>query len=263
MSFGSLLRRYRAHAGWSQERLAAEAEVSTRHLSCLETHKAEPSRSMVLVLGSALDLPLRDRNALLEAAGFTSAYRDEPLDSVGAAELRRAMDLVLAAMEPNGAVAVDHAWNILQQNGAATALLSTFVDVASAPREVLGNVVLAVLHPQGLRPAIVNFDEVAAFTVARARREAARLPHDPRGAAMLARLETIVDLPRLRAERMPAGPFVTVHLRRGGVEARIFSTVATLGSPIDAMAEEVSIETFFPADDATRRLFDSFRGHRA
>ena len=259
MTFGELLRRYRSQRGLSQERLALDAEISTRHLSCLETNKSAPSRTMVLVLGSALDITLRDRNALLEAAGFVAAYRDEPLDAPDAAKLRLAVDLVLKGMDPNGAVAVDHAWTVLQMNAGATSLLGTFMDPSTVPPAVLSNLVVATLHPAGLRPAIVNFDEVAAFTLERSRREIARRPNDPRGPAMLAALEAIPDLPRGRIV-VPAStsPFLTVHLRRGDVEATVFSTLATIGTPIDATAEEIAIETFFPADDATARLVRSF-----
>lgn len=254
-----MLRQYRAQRGYSQERLALEAEISTRHLSCLETNKSAPSRTMVLVLGSALDITLRDRNALLEAAGFVAAYRDEPLDAPDAASLRIAVDLVLRGMDPNGAVAVDHAWNIVKMNAGALRLIGAFVDVAAAPPEVLSNLVVATLHPAGLRPAIVNFAEVAAFTLERSRREAARRPNDPRTPEMLARLEAIPDLPRGRVTAPPStGPFLTVHLRRNGVEASLFSTIATIGTPIDATAEEIAIETFFPANDATAALIRSF-----
>lgn len=134
---------------------------------------------MVLVLGSALDMTLRDRNALLEAAGFTSAYRDEPLD---------------------------------------------------APE--------------------------AAFTMERVRRELTRNPDDRRLRELLARVDAMADVPRGRvATTAAAGPFLSVDLRRGGLEARIFSTIATIGTPIDATAEEIAIETYFPADEATARLF--------
>ncbi len=259
MSFGVTLRGYRTQRGMSQERLAHDAEISPRHLSCLETGKAAPSRTMVLVLGSALDLSLRERNSLLEAAGFVAAYRDEPLDAPEAASLRRAVDLVLQGMEPNGAVAVDRSWNVLQMNGGAARLLALFVDIANAPPAVMQNLVVATLHPAGLRPAIVNFDEVAAFTIERSRREIQRERGDAaRMEKMLASLEAIPDLPAARVGTAAHhGPFLTVHLRRNGIEASIFSTVATIGTPIDATAEEITIETFFPADEATGRLFRS------
>lgn len=241
----------------SQERLAHEAEISTRHLSCLETGRAAPSRTMVLLLGSALDLPLRDRNALLEASGFVAAYRDEPLDAPQSESLRRAVDFVLEAVSPNGAVVVDHAWNLLRMNRTATRLFGLFVDMSAASPDVFRNVVVATLHPLGLRPSIVNFDEVAALTLERGRRELARAPDDPMLRALAEELAKMSGLPAARSVdflRSP-GPFLTLHLKRGDVEARIFTTIATIGTPIDATAEELRIETFFPVDAMTGALF--------
>jgi transcriptional regulator with XRE-family HTH domain len=254
-AFGTLLRRHRTQRGMSQERLAREAEISTRHLSCLETGRAAPSRMMVLVLGSALDVTLRDRNAMLEAAGFIAAYRDEPLDAPEAAALRRAVDLVLQGVEPNGAIAVDRSWNLLQMNGAAGRLMGAFLDIGNAPPEVMKNVLVATLHPLGFRPYIVNFEECAALIMDRAKREAARTPDDPVAAEVRALVEAIPDVPQLRTmTSQPAGPFLTVHMRRNGVEARFFTTISTIGTPIDATAEEIRIETYFPADEATAQL---------
>lgn len=254
-SFGTALRKHRTLRGLSQERLAEEAEISTRHLSCLETGRAKPSRSMVLVLGSALELPLRERNALLEASGFVAAYADAPLDAPEAESLRRAVDLILRGVEPNGAIACDRVWNVLQMNTAAGRLLGAFMDVTEAPTDVLTNALLAVLHPKGLRPAIVNFDETATLMLDRARREGARMKDDPLAAAMAEKIAALSDfaLPN-PATRAPSGPFLTVHLRRGPLEARLFTTIATIGTPMDATAEEIRIETYFPADDATARL---------
>lgn len=257
-TFGALLKRLRTARGLSQERLAADAEVSTRHLSYIETGRARPSRGLVLVLGSALDLTLRERNALLEAAGFLGAYRDEPLDGPEAASLRRAVSLVLAGMEPNGAVACDRAWNVIDMNGGATKLLSTFMDLAHAPPELSKNALLATLHPAGLRPSIINFEEVAAILLERTRREFARSPDDPALAELRAMLDRLGDIPRAGyPAALDRGPFVTVQLRRGDVTASLFTTIASIGTPIDATAEEVRIETYFPADEATSRLIRS------
>jgi transcriptional regulator with XRE-family HTH domain len=242
----------------SQERLAREAEISTRHLSCLETGRAAPSKTMVLVLGSALDLPLRERNTLLEAAGFVAAYKDEPLDAPEAIALKRAVELVLAGMEPNGAVAVDRAWNLLQMNTGAARLLAAFLP-PTAPQEVLGNVLVASLHPDGLRPSIVNFEEVAAITLERARREAARAPNDPLYARVREIVANIPDLPPARTPASASGPFITVHMKRGENEARLFTTIATIGTPMDATAEEIRIETYFPADERTAEFIRSLR----
>jgi transcriptional regulator with XRE-family HTH domain len=252
--FGTLLRRHRSLRGISQERLARDAEISTRHLSCLETGRAAPSKTMVLVIGSALDLPLRDRNALLEAAGFVAAYRDVPLEAPEAASLRRAIDLVLGGIEPNGAVACDRTWNLVQMNRAAARLFAIFADLSTAPPDVMQNLLVATLHPQGLRPSIVNFEEVAALSLDRARRESARFPDDPEIAKVRAAVAKIPDLPAARATTSADGPFITVHLRRGSFEARLFTTIATIGTPIDATAEDIRIETYFPADEATGRL---------
>ncbi|APR76019.1 Hypothetical protein A7982_01366 [Minicystis rosea] len=255
--FGALLRHHRASRGMSQERLAGEAEISTRHLSCLETGRAAPSKTMVLVLGSALDLALRDRNALLEAAGYVAAYRDEPLDAPEAESLRRAVDLVLGAVEPNGAVACDRAWNVVKANRAAARFFALFVDFERLPPEVMENLVVATLHPAGLRPAVVNFEEVAALMLERLRREAARSPDEPRIARVREAVSAIPDLPSRPAPPIERGPFVTLHLRRGSAEARIFTTIASIGTPIDATAEEIHIETYFPADEPTARLVRS------
>lgn len=255
LTFGALLRRHRAGRGMSQERLAREAEISTRHLSCLETGRAQPSRSMVLVLGSALDLTLRDRNGLLEAAGFVAAYREAGLDAPEAAALRQAVDMVLGGMEPNGAVACDRAWNLLKMNQGAARLLASFVDLAAAPPEIAQNLVVSTLHPKGMRPSIVNFDEVASLLLERTRREWARSPDDPEIDRARRMIEALPDLPRPSVPGGPAsGPFLTVHLRRGPLEARLFTTIATIGTAIDATTEELRLETYFPADDATKRL---------
>jgi hypothetical protein len=211
---------------------------------------------MVLLLGSALDLPLRDRNALLEASGFVAAYRDAPLDAPQSESLRRAVELVLEAVSPNGAVVVDHAWNLLRMNRTAKRLFELFVDMDTAPPDLFRNVVVTTLHPLGLRPSIVNFDEVAALTLDRGRRELLRAPDDPLLRQLAEGLANIPGLPTARSVELltSPGPFLTLHLKRGDVEARIFSTIATIGTPIDATAEELRIETFFPVDATTFAL---------
>jgi hypothetical protein len=240
----------------SQERLARDAEISTRHLSCLETGRAAPSQTMVLLVGSALELGLRERNALLEAAGFVAAYRDVPLEAPEADGLRRAIELVLGGIEPNGAVACDRCWNLLRMNRGATRLLAAFVDLAAVPPEIMTNLLVAILHPAGLRNAIVNFDEVASHSLERARREASRFPDAPDVAKVRTALAAIPDLPSARTRgHRESGPFIPVHLRRGDLEARLFTTISTIGTPIDATAEDLRIETYFPADEATARLF--------
>ncbi len=214
---------------------------------------------LVLVLGSALDLGLRERNRLLEAAGFVAAYADPSLEAPEAAALRQAVGLILAAVEPNGAVALDRAGNVLQMNGGAVRLLSAFMDLTAAPPEVLANVLIATLHPKGLRPSIVNFEQTATILLERARRECVRFVDDPAMARVNAMIADIPDLPLQpkTSDGRFEGPFLTVHLRRGDLEARLFTTLSTIGTPMDATAEELRIETYFPADEATARLLRS------
>jgi len=162
-------------------------------------------------------------------------------------------------MEPHGAVVLDRAWNLLRMNAGATRLFGAFCDLAAAPPDVLSNVVLATLHPLGLRPAIVNFDEVAAHILDSGRREGFRNPGDAAMGALRAAIEAIPDLPRPRPTPAGGGPFLPVHLWRGDLEARFFTMITTIGTPIDATAEDIRIETYFPADDATERLSPIWR----
>ncbi|AKU98307.1 transcriptional regulator, XRE family [Labilithrix luteola] len=213
---------------------------------------------MVLLLGAALDLPLRDRNGLLQAAGFVAAFRDVPLEAPEAASLRRAIDLMLEGIEPNGAVACDRAWNILRMNAAASRLFALFTDVENAPPVVMRNALVATLHPAGLRSSIVNFEAVATLLLDRVRRETTRFADDPALLRLRDELAEIPDLPLPSPiSGVADGPFLTVHLRRGDLEARLFTTIATIGTPIDATADDLRIETYFPADEPTQRLVAS------
>ncbi|MFO0650311.1 MAG: helix-turn-helix transcriptional regulator [Polyangiales bacterium] len=254
--FGALLRQQRTTRGYTQERLAFDAEVSTRHLSFLETGRASPSREMVLALGSALELPLRERNDMLLAAGYAPVY---PASSFGADALgpvRRALDHLLAAHDPFGAVVVDRDWNALQINPGAARLFAWALPACDAPPEVFANVLRATLHPGGLRRCLVNFDEVAATVVDRLHRERAR-ELDPARRAHLDRvLEEAGALPA--SGRGPTrDPVLVLHLRRGDESLRVFTTITTLGTPIDVTAQEIHIESYFAADEVTERWFRS------
>lgn len=260
--FGAMLRTHRSASGMSQERLAASAEVSTRHLSYLETGRAAPSRQMVLLLASALELPLRERNALLEAAGFASAYRESALDAGGMRALDDAIARLLDKLEPYPAVVVDRHWNVLRQNRAAARLLPMFVP-PDAPPELSTNLVTAVVDPRGARPYLVNWEEVVRAIVERSRLELAK---DPPGSerrrmidGLLARPEVQACMRNARTEAPPL-PFLPVHVRRDGLEARFFTMLTSVGTPLDVTAEELRIETYFPADDATRALLETLAG---
>lgn len=248
---GKQLRHWRTTRGLSQLALSEMAEVSTRHLSFIETGKSTPSREMVLVLASALDVPLRERNRLLLAAGFAPAYRERAFSAPENAQLRTIVDLVLRTHDPFPAAVLDRRWDLLAANQAAQRLIASIVDpVALGP--AMSNAMHLVFHPSGLRRAIVNWDEVAVATVQRLRREALDDPSPDGIAGLVQTLERYGPLPRADASTTgEPSLLVPVHLRLPDVELRMFTTITTLGTPIEMTAQELRIETYYPADSAS------------
>src|SRR5262245_16977572 len=172
MSFGTLLREWRQLRQMSQLRLAEAAEVSTRHISFIETGRSSPSREMVLVLTSALDLPLRERNAMLGAAGFAAVYKESDLHAPEMSQVSRALSFMLERHEPYGASVVDGNWNFLRVNRGAMAMIGWFVDEAPSP-EVAANAMRMLFHPQGVRRYIANWEELAGAMIERMHRDVA------------------------------------------------------------------------------------------
>jgi transcriptional regulator with XRE-family HTH domain len=242
---GSLLRDWRRRRRLSQLDLALDAGVSARHLSFVETGRSRPSPEMVLHLAEQLEVPLRDRNRLLLAAGYAPVYAERPLQDPEMEPVRRALDFLLAAHDPYPAVVVDRRWNLVAANqslGLLTAL------VAPALLEPPANVLRASLHPDGLAPHIDNLGEWRAHLLERLDRQVA--------------VSGDRDLATLRAELEGyPGPSATHHagdeilvplrLRAGDAELAFFSTIATFGTAMEITAAELSIESFFPADAAT------------
>lgn len=256
-TFGAQLRSWRLARRVSQEQLAARAGVSARHLSFVENGRSQPSREVVLALAGALDVPLRERNTLLAAAGFAAAYRASPLDADELTHLRRAIDHVLAQQEPYGAVVVDGWWNVLRLNRGAQKLLERFPPASAEGLAASRNLVLGAVHPGALRPYLVNWLDVAGHLVARLHREVAARPGDDGLRRLLASVLAQPEMPgewRTPAPGRGAAPFVTVHLRAGALELRLFTMLASIGTPLDVTAEELHIESYFPADDATEAV---------
>lgn len=240
------MRYWRGARKWSQLDLAAEAEISSRHLSFLETGRAQPSRDMVLRLAEVLDVPLRERNPLLAAAGFAPMYRETDLGSPQMAAVRKSIEFLLEHHNPYPAVLVDRHWNLKLQNRAATVALAHFVDVVAPPI----NVMRAMF---GMRPFITNWDEIAPVMIQRLHREALAAG-DARSRALLDEILRMDGIPaEWRVPDLDHEPPVIVPLclRRGELELRLFSAVTTLGTPVDITLQELRLETFFPADDAT------------
>jgi transcriptional regulator with XRE-family HTH domain len=252
--FGVQLRAWRLTRHLSQEELAGRAGVSARHLSFVENGRAQPSRDLVLALAGALEVPLRDRNTLLTAAGFAAAFRASPLDGEVLAHLRRAIDHVLEQQEPFGAVVIDGGWNLLRLNRGAMRLFQQFPIATPAGAEAARNLILGTVHPEALRPYIVNWADVAGHLVARLQREVAARPGDDELSRLLARVLAQPGVPaewRAFAPGRSAAPFIPVHLRSAQLEVRLFTMMTSIGTPLDVTAEELHIETYFPADDAT------------
>ncbi len=246
---GELLRGWRQRRRLSQLDLAVEAEVSTRHLSFVETGRARPSRELVLHLAEQLDVPLRERNALLLAAGYAPLYRETALDRDELAPVRAAIEALLSGHEPFPALVVDRHWTIVSANRPTQAILSTAVAPALLTPPV--NALRVTLHPQGLAPHIVNLAEYRAHLLARLHRQVL-LTADETLAALEAELKGYPGGDGRAAHADPAALFVPLVLRAAaGEQLTFFSTIATFGTALDITPAELSIESFFPADAAT------------
>jgi len=257
IDFGFLLRRWRAVRHLSQLDLALDADVSTRHLSCVETGHAQPSREMVLRLAETLQVPLRERNALLLAAGYAPLYRHTNLDTPEAEAARRAVELLMAQVEPYPVLVVDRYWNTLRMNTGAKRFFALFPDCDSVTPH---NGVRLVFHPQGLRPFVENWESVAARIIQRVHREAAANPFDKTMKCFLDELLGYPDVPS-RWRMLDLGdappPFLTINYRWKECTLRLFSTLTTFGTALDIALQELRIESFFPADEDTRVVLTS------
>ena len=248
---GVLLRQWRVRRRLSQLDLANDAEVSARHLSFLETGRAKPSREMLLRLAEQLEVPLRERNELLLAAGFAPVYGRRGLDHPDMAAVTRALDLVLTAHEPFPAVVVDRSWELVAAN-ASVALLTD--GVAAHLLEPPANVLRLSLHPDGLAPRIRNLPQWRAHVLHRLAREA-HLTGDP---ALAALHRELTALPGGTDRSTPDGIAVPLRLRAGdsvgGEVLSFLSTVTTFGTAVDLTAAELSVEAFLPADERTAEV---------
>jgi len=236
----------------SQLGLALEADISTKHVSFVETGRAKPSREMVLQLAEALQVPLRHRNTLLRAAGFAEVYSDSGLEGSALEAISRSLDLMLDRLNPLPAVLVDRHWNVLRQNRAALCVLGRFVDVAALTPPL--NAIRVAFDPSGLRPWIANWREVGATLIQRLHREALAAFGDETTQKLLEDALAAPDLPGdWRVPRLDAelDVVVPIHLRRDELELKLFSALTTLGTPQDVTLQELRLETFLPVDPAS------------
>jgi transcriptional regulator with XRE-family HTH domain len=260
--FGPMLRTWRRRRGASQLALALQSGVSQRHVSFLESGRARPSREMVVQLSTALDVPLRQRNAMLLAAGFAPAYRETNLAAPELLPVRKAIDHMLRQQEPYPAVVIDRLWNLIQANEAATAF-TVFLFEGPPPAPPPGkppNLLRWLLDPKALRAKISNWEEVARYLVSTTYAEILADGGEPKALAFIEEIMAYPDVPasfrKLRFEERPA-PVLTVDYLVGGKALSVFTTIATLGTPQDITLQEVRIECIFPADDRSDALFKS------
>jgi transcriptional regulator with XRE-family HTH domain len=256
---GDLLREWRQRRRMSQLDLASEAEISTRHLSFLETGRALPSRDMVLHLAEQLEVPLRERNILLVAAGFAPVFAERSLEDPALQAARKAVDLVLAGHQPYPALAVDRHWTMVAAND-AVARLTNGADPSLLQPPV--NVLRLSLHPKGLAPRISNLPEWRAHLLARLHRQI-EVSADPVLAELMRELAAYPVPSRSRSGRPSAEPAfagvaVPVQLATDAGTLSLFSTTTVFGTPLDITLSELALESFYPADaataDALRRL---------
>jgi transcriptional regulator with XRE-family HTH domain len=260
--FGPMLRAWRRRRGASQLALALQSGVSQRHVSFLESGRAKPSREMVVQLSTALDVPLRQRNTMLLAAGFAPVYRESNLGAPELTPVRQAIARMLKQQEPYPAFVIDRLWNLLDANEAAAAF-TLFLYEGPPPVPPPGkppNLLRSLLDPRELRSKVANWEEVARYLVSTTYAEILAAGGEPKALAFIEEIMAYPDVPasfrKLRFEDRPP-PVLTVDYIVGGKSLSVFTTIATLGTPQDITLQEVRIECFFPADERSDALFRS------
>lgn len=254
-AFGGLLRHWRSTRHLSQLALATEAGISTRHLSFLETGRAQPSREMVQLLAGMLDVPLGERNALLVSAGYAPIYGHRPLGAPELEPVRRALEFILRQQEPYPALVLDGQWNVVMRNEASRRIFELF----RGPLNTV-NVMRTVFDPGMLRPFVVNWEEVAECLMHSLHREVAATSNE----AVVRLRDELLAYPGVPSRWKTPGalgdmpPLVSMQLRKGDISMAFFSMITTLATPRDVALQQLKIECFFPADaiteQAARRL---------
>jgi transcriptional regulator with XRE-family HTH domain len=255
---GEMLRDWRSRRRRSQMDLALHVGVSTRHLSFIETGRARPSPAMLEALSGALEVPLRERNRLLLAAGYAPRYAARSLDDAGMERARSALDRLLRAHEPYPGLVLDRQWNVVLANRSALALVGSLPDHLSRP---LLNVFRVSLHPEGLAAVTENFPEWAAYLLGSLRR-AVSITGD---AAMAALEREVMAYPNVAALASTATAPAVVEapllvpcvLRMPQGRLSLFTTLTTFGTPRDITLDELSVELFYPADESSEQLLRS------
>jgi transcriptional regulator with XRE-family HTH domain len=249
---GELLREWRQRRRWSQLELACEAEISTRHLSFLETGRAQPSREMILCLAEQLEIPMRERNVLLVAAGYAPIFAEHALEDTALASAKKAIEVVLESQKPFPAFAMNRYWNLVASNGA---IPEVYEGVSPKLRQAPINALRITLHPEGLAPRIVNFAEWRAHALSRLKRQIEITPD----ALLMDLLGEVMAYPTPLVKSpacADAAQAIMVPFVLDTVLGRLsfFTTTTMFGSPLEITLSEVALECFYPADAATAEI---------
>jgi transcriptional regulator with XRE-family HTH domain len=257
-TFGTLLKQWRDRRSLSQLDLALISQVSQRHISFLESGRAQPSQEMVLKLAVVLEIPLRHQNLMLSVAGFAPIHTETDLSAPEMGSISKAIGFILRQQEPYPAIVIDRYWNLLLANKGATRLLNLFI----APDELQTrfcidgkiNLMRVTFDPQGLRPFIVNWEELVGYLLQRVHREVNSSTESEQSALLFDELISypgVSDLWNTSSQSTHNDLILTTHLKKNDVSLRFFATIATLGTPYDITLQEIRIECLFPADEVT------------
>ncbi|WP_446742532.1 helix-turn-helix domain-containing protein [Silvibacterium acidisoli] len=243
---GHFLRYWRQQRGKSQLDLSLDAGVSQRHISFIESGRSVPSRELLLHLAKSLDVPLRERNALLLASGYAPMHLESNWDAPEMRMISRVIDLMLKQHEPHPALVLDRYWNVIRANEAAPRFFGGFIDLSAWPKP--RNLLHLIFNPEGLRPFIANWNEVAGGMLERVQRESLGHVQDSNMKSLLEALKKYPGIEQLPPRYHDQPPVLPITFARGNERISYFSMITTVGMPQDITAQEFRIECMYPAD---------------
>jgi transcriptional regulator with XRE-family HTH domain len=259
-TFGTLLKQWRDRSNLSQLDLALMSQVSQRHISFLESGRAKPSQKMVLQLATVLEIPLRHQNLMLSMAGFAPIHTETDLSDPEMISISKALNFILRQQEPYPAIVIDRYWNLLLANNGATRLLNLFIapDKLQTQFCIDGkiNLMRVTFDPQGLRPFIANWEELARYLLQRVHREVNSSIESEQSALLFDQLISypgVFDLWNSSNQSTHNDLILTTHFKKHDLDLRFFATISTLGTPYDITLQEMRIECLFPADEVTEK----------
>lgn len=257
-SFGQLLKQWRSQRNFSQLDLSVASNVSQRHISFLESGRSNPSRDMVIALSAVLDIPLRQQNKMLTAAGFAAVYSEFDLSDPEVAPIRRALEFTLRQQEPYPALVMDRYWNQIMMNRGAENLIGWLTEKKELPAEIGSNLVKLMLHPQGIKGCVQNWQQIATHLIHRVHRETRAEGLKQKSQSLFDILLTYPEVETLWQSPIKENwqlPLLNTTFSKDHHQLSFFTTLTTLGTPQDITLQELRLECLFPADEAAADVF--------